>query len=107
MNLFQWQPYLLTLWLLDERAAVREYLEELERREEPEIRAALTWTYAHIGEIDRALAGFEAAYRVSDFAAVLVKAQPVQRYLRGHPRYEALLEKMNLDDASLLEAGLL
>ena len=107
MNLFQWQPYLLTLWLLDDKAAVRAYLEELERREEPEIRAALTWTYAHIGEVDRALDGFEAAYRARDFAAVLVKAQPVNRTLRGHPRYEALLEKMNLDDASLREAGLL
>jgi adenylate cyclase len=107
MNPFQWQPYLLTLWLLDDKAAVQEYLAELERREAPEIRAALTWTYPLIGEIELALDGFEAAYRLREFAAVLARSPPPYRILRGHPRYEALLEKMNLDDASLREAGLL
>jgi hypothetical protein len=57
--------------------------------------------------IDLAIDGFEAAYRAREIVAALVKFPPTEDALRGHPRYEALLVKMNLDDASLREAGLL
>jgi hypothetical protein len=35
------------------------------------------------------------------------KFPPTEELLRGHPRYEALLVKMNLDEASLRVVGLL
>lgn len=107
MNPFMWQQYLLTLWLLDEEGIMQRHVSELKGRSELGIRTALTWTYPTIGEIDLALEGLEAAYDASEFAAMHVKTVIINDPLRGLPRYEALLGKTNLDDASLREAGLL
>ena len=66
----------------------------------------MTFAYAIVGDIDKALAGYEVAYAQSELLALFIKSVPFNALLRGHPRYQALLEKMHLDDRSLRDAGL-
>ena len=95
--------YLHALWALGDREAVMRVTADYER--EPKYRPSLTFIYPIIGEIDKALAGYEAAYAASEVHGLFIRSVPV--VLRRHPRYRALLEKMHLDDRSLREAGLL
>jgi tetratricopeptide (TPR) repeat protein len=97
--------YLKALWALGDRETVMHLVAEYER--EPKYRAPLIFIYLIIGEIDKALSSFEAAYAASDWPSLFIKSVPSTAVLQGHPRYEALLEKMHLDDPSLREAGLL
>ena len=108
MNPYTWWPYLEALWVIGDHEAVLRRLHELEplASSDLEIRGALTWVYPEIGETEKALTAFEAAYAASEFAVLSIKA-PSYTGLHGQPRYEALLEKMKLDDHSLRDAGLL
>ena len=50
------------------------------------------------GELETAIDWLEIAVASHDPGIVQIKSDPVLRKLRGHPRYEALLRKMNLAD---------
>ncbi len=52
--------------------------------------------YAWRGETDRAMEWLERARAQRDGGLVLIKVDPLLRSLRGDPRYQALLKKMNL-----------
>ncbi len=53
-------------------------------------------TYAFLGEKDKALYNLEKAYEGFAFLLVFVKADPAFDNLRAEPRYQVILQKMNL-----------
>ena len=54
--------------------------------------------YSNLGEIDKALEWFEKAIEERDaMIAVSGAVNPIFDPLRSHPRYQALLRKMNLE----------
>jgi len=108
MNPYSWWVYLHAMWTVGDHEAVLHSLNDLEllASRGPAYRAQPTWLYPIVGETDKALSAFEAAYAASEFAVLSIKA-PLYAGLQGQPRYEALLEKMKLDDRSLRDAGLL
>ncbi len=57
---------------------------------------AKAMTYAFLGEKDKALDNLEKAYEGLAFLLVFVKADPAFDNLRAEPRYQAILQKMNL-----------
>jgi TolB-like protein/tetratricopeptide (TPR) repeat protein len=54
--------------------------------------------HAYRGEVDQALAWLERAYERRDFGLVYLKGSPLLRNLEAHPRYKAVLRKMNLPE---------
>jgi tetratricopeptide (TPR) repeat protein len=54
------------------------------------------WIYVSLGEIEKAFDSFEAAVDSSDGFVLDVQVHPLCDPLRSHPRYAALLRKMNL-----------
>jgi len=54
------------------------------------------WAYALFGEKEKALDDLEEAYSNKQFMLTFIKAEPVFDSLRGEPRFNELLRKMNL-----------
>jgi hypothetical protein len=50
--------------------------------------------YTALGDIDRALDTLEDAYEQRDPAVLTVTSVPLFARLRGHPRFEALIERL-------------
>jgi hypothetical protein len=54
--------------------------------------------YLGLGEVDQALQWLEKGVEQRDVIVVSgLKSEPIQILLHGHPRYRALLRKMNLE----------
>jgi TolB-like protein len=61
-----------------------------------------------LGEIERALDWFEVAFEQREQRIIYIRTTHVNdKELIAHPRYQALLQKMNLDDESLRAMGYL
>jgi tetratricopeptide (TPR) repeat protein len=58
------------------------------------------WIHAGLGDHDRAFDSFEAAVDSSDGWILDFQVHPLCDALRSHPRYRALLRKMNLQPAA-------
>jgi hypothetical protein len=54
--------------------------------------------HAYRGEIDRAFAWLDRAYRQKDVALYRVKGDPLLKNLESDPRYNAFLRRMNLPE---------
>ena len=80
----------------DYRAAMRRMAEEREARN-------LNWVAAQdfirAGMLDRALDSLERLYDARDTSLAYISVAPIFDPLRGHPRFGALLKKMNLPSA--------
>jgi TolB-like protein/Flp pilus assembly protein TadD len=74
----------------------RRILEQLVARDDDAYQVARV--YAWRGQKDQAFAWAERAYANRDSALVWIKIDPFLRNLRGDPRYQSLLHKMNLSD---------
>jgi len=62
----------------------------------------------NLGEIEEAMDWYEQSYLLSEPQILLIRSRPEPgQELVTNPRYRALLQKMNLDDESLLEMGYL
>ena len=55
------------------------------------------WIYANLGEIDRAFDSWENAVAESDAWCLVSHGNPAFELLHSHPRFAALLRKMNLE----------
>jgi hypothetical protein len=67
---------------------------------------AMACVYRGIGEVDRALEWLQKGVEERDVPLICsLKSEP--RYIppRGHPRYQALLRKMNLEPCASLAAA--
>ena len=53
--------------------------------------------YLGLGEIDAAFDWLDKAVEERDTGLLLIPASPLLKPLRSHPRYHALLRKMNLE----------
>jgi DNA-binding winged helix-turn-helix (wHTH) protein/TolB-like protein/Tfp pilus assembly protein PilF len=63
---------------------------------EPGYYPILAGNYAFLGEKEKALASLEKAFQGKGFLTVFIKADPIFDDLRGDPRYQEILRKMNL-----------
>ena len=52
--------------------------------------------YAGLGEIDKAVEAKWRAFEEHDVGVLFIKVLPMEDILRPHPRFQALLKKMNL-----------
>jgi len=59
--------------------------------------SAFAWMYCNLGEIEKGIEWFEKAVDQHDMLIVASYLFPVYDPLRSHPRYKALLRKMNLE----------
>ena len=59
--------------------------------------SAFAWIYCSLGEIEKSLDWFEKAINEQDYLIIPTYAFPVYDPLRSHPRYKALIRKMNLE----------
>ena len=59
--------------------------------------SAFAWIYCSLGEIEKSLEWFEKAIDQHDRLIILTYLIPIYDPLRSHPRYKALLRKMNLE----------
>jgi tetratricopeptide (TPR) repeat protein len=59
--------------------------------------SAFAWIYCSLGEIDKGLNWFERSINDHDGLIPISYAFPLYDPLRSHPRYRALLRKMNLE----------
>jgi len=57
----------------------------------------ITRVYIGMGQIDRVLEWLEKAYEMHENRMVELKVDPIFDSLRSHPRFRALLKKMNLE----------
>jgi hypothetical protein len=57
----------------------------------------MAYVYTGLGEYDRAMDWLERAYEERSGGIFGVKGSFLFAPLRGHPRFKALLKKMNLD----------
>lgn len=98
--------YVRALTRLGERQQARAVVRGFERRAErtPAARSWLTWVYVGAGRYEKAIVAFEAEYAARIPSVVFARA--ATRGHRGSRRRDALLARMNLDDASLRAAGL-
>jgi tetratricopeptide (TPR) repeat protein len=82
---------------LDEAEAAQQELEEAYR----DLAAAQqAWIFAHWGEFETAIDWLEIAVDIHDSGIIDLKTDPSFARMRGHPRYEALLRKMNVTASS-------
>jgi TolB-like protein/Tfp pilus assembly protein PilF len=80
----------------------KEALEILEDRKEMWTQGnsgalGIAWMYIGLGEEELALEWLEKAFERRDSSLVFLNADPRYDSLRSHPRFQALLKKMNLD----------
>ncbi|MEJ2111896.1 MAG: hypothetical protein P8Z37_18695, partial [Acidobacteriota bacterium] len=59
--------------------------------------SAFAWIYCSLGEIEKCLEWFEKAIDQHDWLNIICYLLPIYDPLRSHPRYKALLRKMNLE----------
>ena len=59
--------------------------------------SAFAWIYCCLGEMDKSLEWFEKAIDQHDGLIITTYLFPLYDPLRSHPRYKALLRKMNLE----------
>ncbi|MBN2320991.1 MAG: protein kinase [Acidobacteria bacterium] len=59
--------------------------------------SAFAWMYCSLGEIEKGIEWFEKAIDRHDWLIVTTYNFPIYDPLRSHPRYKALLRKMNLE----------
>ena len=62
--------------------------------------AQQAWIFAYWGEFETAIDWLEIAVDIHDSGIIDLKTDPAFVRLRGHPRYEALLRKMNVTASS-------
>jgi hypothetical protein len=58
---------------------------------------SLAEAYAALGEKDLALDWLERAYRLGQAAVALIKVEPILDPLRGEPRFDAMVQRLGLD----------
>lgn len=80
---------------------IREYMELRVRpsawmAQEPSAAYGIAWTRAFLGDKEKALDNLEKAVERRAFMMAWVKADPVFDCLRSEPRYQAILQKMQL-----------
>lgn len=61
--------------------------------------------YTGLGEIDTAIDWLERSYEGHEYGASWVGVEPMYDPLRGHPRFQALLEKLDLVEVSAAAVG--
>jgi adenylate cyclase len=91
--------------LLDRAVAGRELADLLEIARELEEQSRtryvapyhLAYVYTGLGEYDRAIGWLERAFELRSGAVYGIRGSFLFEPLRGHPRFQALLRKMNLD----------
>lgn len=89
------------------RKAALDLIAPLEARRGKEHFAAtqLAAVYALLGLNDHAFEWLETAYREGDSSILFLKVYPYYDNLRADPRYEEMLRRLNLDEASLAGSG--
>jgi hypothetical protein len=58
---------------------------------------SLSEAYAALGEKDLALDWLERAYQLRQVGVALIKVEPILDPLRGEPRFDALVQRLPLD----------
>jgi TolB-like protein/Tfp pilus assembly protein PilF len=81
---------------LDEANRLLRELHDL-AEQSPVSPTAFAWIYCSMGEIDKGLYWFEKAFEDHDGLIVWTHLFPIYDPIRSHPRYKALLKKMNLE----------
>ena len=77
--------------------AARDLIAELESRTSGYVPASwLARAHVGLGDLDRAMALLEAAYQERDVSLIYATGEPILDSLRGHTRFEALLDKMGI-----------
>jgi TolB-like protein/Flp pilus assembly protein TadD len=87
----------LTLYALGQRDAADAALADLEKRFVDDV-FRIAMIHAYRGEIDQSFVWIDRAYAAHDRDLSMIKSEPLARNLRGDPRYDAILKKMNLFD---------
>jgi len=77
----------------------RKLIEELQElaQKAPVPASRFAWIYTGLGEVEQALDWLEKALEERDGFIIHLHVDPCWEVLRSHPRYQALLKKMNLD----------
>jgi TolB-like protein len=79
-----------------ERAAADEKLKVLVERYGSRAAVPIAGTYVQMGDFDSAFEWFERAYEQRDAQLLWTRMHPINEPLRGDPRFDALLEKLQL-----------
>jgi TolB-like protein/Tfp pilus assembly protein PilF len=76
----------------------RAVLSELQRRARTQHVSPFAFALGHagVGDVDRAVDALEASYRDREWYLCVLKTEPIFDPLRGDPRFQALLRRLNL-----------
>ncbi len=78
--------------------ASQQALNELIAKDAALVACQIAEVYAWRGEKQKAFEWLERAYRQRDAGVVSMKADPLFKSLRGDPRFDAMLRKINLSE---------